>query len=66
MTFSSQLPDANFFPSGLNATLITAFPCPTSGSPIGFWEAMSHSMMLSSSAPEARMLPSGLNTTALM
>src|SRR6476619_3261327 len=60
---ASPLPLARVVPSGLNATDWTA-PVWSSGSPMGWWVATSHSRSVSSLAlPLARVVPSGLNAT---
>gem|GEM_PF-5402504 len=62
MVISSMLLEANVFPSGLNATEVTALECPVrahNSLPL----AASHNLTVWSSLPEASISPSGLYAT---
>ncbi len=58
-----QLPETIRWPSGLNATLITASVWPVSGWPTGWPVSASHSRTVLSQLPETMRCPSGLNAT---
>ena len=62
-TVLSPPPEAMRWPSGLNATLDTAFWWPVIGWPTGWPVAASHTRTVLSKLPEAIRLPSGLNAT---
>lgn len=60
------LPLARVWPSGLNATELTASVSPVSGFPSSRRVATFHSRMVRSALPLARILPLWLNATDLM
>ena len=62
-TVVSALPEAMRCPSGLNATLYTAFVWPVSGWPRAWPVSASHSRTRLVALPETMRCPSGLNAT---